>query len=46
MRQEQEILTGVWADLRAVRGKLMDAQNEIAQILSILEAMEGESENG
>lgn len=39
-------LTGVWGDIMAVRQKLMDAQNEIAQILSILEAMEGESENG
>lgn len=48
MTVEQMKLTGVWADILAVRQKLMDAQNEIAQILAVLEAMDGmeETENG
>lgn len=43
MSDEQERLTGVWAEILEARKCLMDAQIKIAHVLSVLEAMEGEN---
>lgn len=40
MTSDEMRLTGVWASIVEARKKLMDAQNEIAQVLAVLEAMD------
>lgn len=40
MTEEHEKMLGIWGEIKSARTSLMDAQNEIVQILSLLEMMD------